>query len=301
MAFGQVPHTDIVVFDILWNDRGRPELHNPLRVTDRAAYDNQPSFHPDGSGLLYTSMQGQQTDIYYYNLADSATRALTKTVESEYSPQVMGDGRFFSVVRVELPDSAQRLWRFPLVDISGELGKPRLMMDQVDGIGYYSWINQGQLALFILPGREGRQTLQVCHANKQRTWIVAAGIGRCIQSIPGKEAVSFTVDMGSDRDRLKRYDHKTRAVSDLGQALPESQDYVWTPDGKILMGAGERLYFLDPEDEAGGDGRWHLGFDLAGYLNGMGFSSFDRMAISPDGERLAVVMTRVADAAEAEQ
>lgn len=301
MAFGQVPHTDIVVFELVWNDLGRLELHNPLRITDRAAYDNQPSFHPDGSGLLYTSMQGQQTDIYYYNLTDSATRALTKTVESEYSPKVMGDGQFFSVVRVELPDSAQRLWRFPLVDISGESGKPKLIMDQVDGIGYYSWINQGQLALFILPGREGRQTLQVCHANKQRTWVVAAGIGRCIQSIPGEDAVSFTVDTGSDRDQLKRYDHKNRAVTDLGQALPESRDYVWTPDGKILMGAGERLYFLDPKGEGGGDGRWHLGFDLAAYLNGMGFSSFDRMAISPDGTRLAVVMTRVADAAEAEQ
>src|ERR1044071_6706481 len=85
----------------------------PLNVTARAGYDNQPFFSPDGRSLYYTSARGGQSDIYRYDFAGKASAQVTATPESEYSPTVMPDGKHLSVVRVER-DSTQRLWAFTL-------------------------------------------------------------------------------------------------------------------------------------------------------------------------------------------
>ena len=278
-ANAQVPATDIVLFDLIWNDRGRIELSNPVPVTDRDGYDNQPSFSPEGDYILYTSIRNEQADIYRYDIASGQTVAATTTPEeSEYSPVVNAEGTAFSVVRVEDDDSTQRVWRFPV-----DGGKPRLLMDQIAPVGYYAWMEDGHIALFILG--DGKQTLQICHSMKQRTFVVAPDIGRCLQKVPGENAVSFIAKRPGGKDKIRAYDNRTRRVTDIADALPESQDFAWTPDGKLLMGSGGRLYFFDPAD----DQRWHLGFDLETHLGRTGMS---RMAVSPDGRKLAVVFER---------
>ena len=96
-------------------------------VTDRTGYDNQPSFLPDGSGMLYTSNRGDQTDIYRYDIATGMTHAVTSTSpESEYSATVIPDGNAFSVIRVEA-DSTQRLWQFNLDGTKPEVLLPDIL------------------------------------------------------------------------------------------------------------------------------------------------------------------------------
>ena len=118
------PDTDIFLVDLTQNPL---HLGKPTNITQRKGYDNQPSFTPDGSSLLYTSLrEGGQTDIYRYTIASKAIDALTHTLESEYSPTITPNSAFFSVIRVEA-DKTQRLWQFPL---SGS-GKPTLVLPQV--------------------------------------------------------------------------------------------------------------------------------------------------------------------------
>lgn len=276
----QVPDSDILLLDIEWNDRGRPVLKNPVWVTEREGYDNQPSFDPTGEFVLYTSVRNGQADIYRYVLDTGDTTQMTSTPESEYSPIVTPGGAHFSVVAVESDDSTQRIWRFPLADAEEER-LPRIVMETINPVGYYTWLDENYLAMFIL-GKD-RNSMMICHRRKQKPKVVSGDIGRCIQTIPGVEAASFTVQRKEYR-AIRKYDHKSGKVTDICKALPESEDYCWTPDGKILMGSGSRLYFFNPK----GDQRWHLGFELLD----LGISNFNRLAISPKGDKIALVVPR---------
>src|SRR5205085_7470855 len=101
------PSTDIYVYRV---SRGLvPFRQRVFNITNRAGYDNQPSFV--GSTIYYTSQRAGQTDIYRYE--DGRTVQVTATPESEYSAALTPDAKAITVVRVER-DSTQRLWRFPL-------------------------------------------------------------------------------------------------------------------------------------------------------------------------------------------
>lgn len=95
----------------------------PVNITSSPGYDNQPSFTPDGTGILFTSVRGggTQTDIYRYDIASAQTARVTSTPESEYSPTVTPDAAHISVIRVEA-DGTQRLWRFTIDGRAPELG-----------------------------------------------------------------------------------------------------------------------------------------------------------------------------------
>ena len=101
---------------------------------------------------------------------------VTNTPESEYSPTVTPDGAHISVIRVEA-DGTQRLWRFT---IDGT--QPELVLADVKPVGYHAWADDHTLALFVLGSRRR------CRSPTRgpgRPSVVARGIGRSIQRIPG--------------------------------------------------------------------------------------------------------------------
>lgn len=283
--------TDIVLFDLGWTDRGQPELLHPVRITNRAGYDNQPSFAPDGSNLLYASIREGQSDIFRYTVTTGSSEALTQTTDSEFSPRYAPDGTSFFYVRVELPDSLQRLWRWD----PGK-NKPRLMMDMVEPVGYYTWINEQIVAVFVL-GIGDKNTLQSGYASRQKMQIIAPDIGRCLALYPGKEMLTFVVNAGTPEAMIRTYTPDDGRVQDLTKALPEAQDFAWTPEGVLLMASGTRLYYFEPSPPLGrdsGDGRWHFGTDLREILPmDWHLDQVSRLAVSPDGQRIAVVLERV--------
>src|SRR4051812_25882185 len=75
----------------------------PANITNRAGYDNQPSFTSDGRELYFTSVrEDEQADIYKYHLEAKTTERITKTApESEYSAAQLPYPKNFSVIRVE--------------------------------------------------------------------------------------------------------------------------------------------------------------------------------------------------------
>lgn len=214
-------------------------LPNATNISNSSGYDNQPSFLPDGSAILFTSQRGEgaQTDIYRYDLKTRAVTQLTKTPEGEYSPIVTPDGRSFSVIRTEA-DKTQRLWRF---DMDGT--NPRLVLTDVKPVGYHVWTDATHLALFIL-GADGKpNTLQYADTATGRADVIDSGIGRSLLLRPRAGTVSYVSRPQGGRWVVKEFNPKTRAIATITETVDQnvSEDCAWLPDGRLLMASGTKI------------------------------------------------------------
>ena len=272
------PGTDIYLARLM-----RAGIEQPINITNRPGYDNQPSFTPDGKGILFTRSDGKQTDIYLYDFASRSSEAtrITNTPESEYSPTVTPDGLSVSVIRVEAgppasldPDARQRLWRF-----SRDGQNPALVLENVKPVGYHAWGPDGLLPLFVL-GKPN--TLRVADSRTGEAHIVAQNIGRSLHRIPGRDTISI-LHIEGDVRTIKELDLKTRTLKPIVRAIDAPDgDYTWTPAGAILMSNGKELMKWS-------GGEWTRIADLAA----LGLTGASRLAVSPDGTWLALVVPEV--------
>ena len=267
------PGTDIFLAD-LRERGGKMEIGTPVNVTHRAGYDNQPFFTPDGRSFLYTSVAGGQADIWRYDIAAGRSVQLTKTTpESEYSATPLPDGSGFSVVRVEA-DSTQRLWRF---DWDG--ARPALVLAGVKPVGYHAWGDANTVAVFVL-GQPA--SLQIADLRTGSAAPVARDIGRGVQRIPGqRRAISFVQKDADSVWWVNEIDLATREIRPLVRTLPGVDQYAWTPGGVLLMAKGAKLYQWNRAHGAD----WEEVADLTA----LGIDSITRLAVSRQGNRLALV------------
>ena len=268
------PATDIYLADLRVAGR-TVSVGTPVNVTARPGYDNQPCFLPSGRAFLYTSVREDgQADIYRYDLDRKTISQVTATRESEYSPTPIPNVAGFSVVRVE-PDSTQRLWAF---DADGT--RPRLILDSIKPVGYYAWGDDHTLVLFVLGSPP---TLQIADARSPAKLgeVVARDIGRSLQRVPGRQAVSFVQRDSVAGNWLEEVDIRVRRVTKLVKAPPQADFFVWTPDGIVLAAGGTTLYQWDSQR----GGEWEAVADFAP----TGLANVTRLAVSPKGDRLAIV------------
>lgn len=271
------PDTEIFVADLV-REGGKWRVERPRNVTQRAGYDNQPWFLPDGQHVLYTSQRGEPTDIYELDLATARERQVTATSESEYSPQLAFDRESVVVVRVE-PDNTQRLWRFPLAG-----GEPTVVAPEVKGVGYQAWLDPRTVAVFVLGEPFTLQVVALGGSGAATAKVVANGIGRSIHRVPGTRQVSFVAPEGEVRS-IFVYDPATGARQKLAPAPPtEEGDYAWTPDGALLAAVGSTFHRLEPAEGTA----WQPIADLAGE----GVGKITRLAVSPIGDKIAFVVSR---------
>ena len=264
--------TDIFLADLKINNENI-EVSNAFNITEREGYDNQPSFIPDETGILFSSVrEDKQADIYMYNILEKKISKITNTSESEYSPTIMADRNLFSTVRVE-SDSTQRLWKFPL---NG--GEPELILTNILPVGYHCWINPTNLALFILGEKN---TLQIYNMQKGNLNNIEGDIGRSLQKIPGEDALSYVHKINEKKWEIKQLNLPSMKVKTLISTLPNSEDIAWTPNKILLMGHGSKLYKWNPKT----DKSWKQTADLSNY----GVKEILRLSVSPSGKKLAFV------------
>jgi hypothetical protein len=245
-----------------------------FNITNRRGYDNQPSWNGNDR-LLYTSQSGGQTDIYEVDFGRALIARFTDTPESEYSPALTPDGDAITAVRVER-DSTQRLWRFPR-----DRSAPSLVLADVKPVGYYAWLDLTHLALFVL-GQPA--TLQIADTRTGIAQVAVSNIGRSLQRVPGGSRASYLHRVGS-RWMLETVDPTPRADGtfdiDSVAPMPDSADYVvWRSATELYTAAGSRVYRMRLPDVS-----WVLVEDLAE----KGIRRISRLALSPDGSRLALV------------
>ncbi len=283
-AYPQVPDSDIWVSEVLV--RGQTlDLGKPVNVTHRPGYDNQPCFLADSQSILFTSAdEAAATDIYRCDLAKKgAIVRVTRMPESEYSPTPLGSpARGFCAVRVEA-DSTQRLWRF---DMDGS--NPDLVMSAVDSVGYFAWIDDTHVAVFVLGNEKKKEphTLRVVDVNSQAETVVARGIGRSIQRIPGTGDISFTREDGEDHYRFFILKNGAQSGGSLIEPVGAGQDATWLGD-MMLHSSGTTIYQTRPL-QAGAS--WQPVRDFAAD----GIAGITRIAVSPDHSLIAFVATKAA-------
>jgi WD40 repeat protein len=271
------PGSDIFLITVNENN-GVLQFANPTNITDRDGYDNQPAFTPDNRSILYTSSREGQTDIYRYYIRTGATRQVTQTrPESEYSPAVTPSGEALSVVRVE-SDSTQRLWQFALDGTN-----PRVVLTEIQPVGYYAWGNDHLLGVFVLADSAiPLATLRLADTRSGRATIIAYNIGRSVQRVPGSNAISFTQRLPDLW--IRQLDLDSHAVTPLIELLEGNEFYTWLPDGTALTAQGSTLFRWDPAGDAG----WQ---EIADFRE-RGVTGITRLAASPNGEWLALVGAR---------
>lgn len=281
-SVAQLPDTDIYVLDISYSGDSMV-FTNPVNITHRVGYDNQPFFIDDNS-LFYTSVRDTQSDIYQYDLDTKTEKQITHTPESEYSPQMMPLKRDVSVVRVEADNKTQRIWGFPL---NGSEPLPVWKTNKL--VGYYCWLDDIRLAAFVLPDSTKGDTvahLEIYKTSTRQTTQINGHFGRTLALMPvdsREKTLTFVNKFGTlwwiEKLNL---DSKVMVMEEIVATLPGQEDFCWTPSGILLMGKDGILYSYNPKTD---EYDWKPIADF----RGTEYERFYRIAVSPSGNKLAIV------------
>ena len=266
------PETEIFLFDY---DAAASEnaLSNGRNVTQRAGYDNQPYFMPDGASFLYSRDDGAQTDVWEYELASGLHRQVTRTPENEFSPTPSPDGRTISMVY----ERNRSIWE---IDRDAP-DAPRWVLETAgvdEPVGYFARNHATGDVLFW--SRFG-YNVALSHDGRQAYDFVS---GHALPStphlMPGTGEFSFVHRQTNEQVWIKAVDPATKAVRPLTPVVGVNANYTWAPDGTILQIEDGSLYRW----REGGDG-WTAIADLSEH----GVMSANRIAVSPDGRQIAIV------------
>jgi hypothetical protein len=267
----QPPGTEIFVFDIT-TKKSCVVLANPQNITNRPGYDNQPFFHPDKTLIYYTSADTSgRTDLVEYDFKLKTSRNFTKTPEREYSPTVTPDKKFISCI-IQRDNGAQDLGKYPI-----DGGEPTVLINTLT-VGYHAWITQQSLLLFVLGDTF---TIRQYDLSSSKDVIVAKNIGRSLHKIPKSEAMSF-VHKISDKEWIIKKINPNRSIESIVATLPGREDLTWTPDGKIIMSDGKKLFYYQP----GKTTEWRqieMPLQPAGVIT--------RLAVNKTGTKLTMVIS----------
>ncbi len=266
--------TEVYLFDLQKTSDGY-SLTNPLNISEQnPGYDNQPSFLPDGSGVLFASTRNGQTDVLLYEIESDNKKWLTESPGSEYSPTVIPGGTHFSTIILE-EDGRQLLWKYSL-----EGGEPEIIVQELV-IGYHTWLGPNRIYSFVLGEPP---TLQETRLDSGESEVITQNPGRSLHNVPGTRHISFVDKSDSTNWIIKSLDPFEGDISTVTSTLNGSEDMAWTPDRIILMGQGSTLFSYNPY----GTEEWKPVADLSDF----GLSGITRLAVSPDGNKVAVVVAQ---------
>ena len=262
------PNHNIAVYD-LDKSRSGYRLSRARIIASSEGYDNQPSFSHDSKSVYFTRIEGDNADLWLWH-EDQNSKRLVSTTLSEYSPTPVPEKHdLISTVRVEAGDR-QRLWSYSRAEGF------RLLFNEIEPVGYHAWSGEN-IAMFVLG--EPHQ-LRVTKIGAAGSDLVDSNIGRCLQKRPGENAVSYTSANG-ELHTLKSYDFGKKKISTFRRLPTGTQDYVWLDSKTILTSNGSSLWL----GNAKGRNIWQK----LEVLGGPNLNSISRLAISPDGKKLAVV------------
>jgi hypothetical protein len=273
----QLPATEIYIFD-LSAKKDKVSISKPINFTQNpGAYDNQPFFHPEQPIVYFTSGNVQtKTDIKGYDYKARTSAFVTQSAWGKFSPTVTLDKQHISCI-INRENGVQDLGKYPM-----DGGEPSIIVDNMT-VGYHVWTDNSHLGLFIL-GKDGApSTLHYLLLPMKRDTVLATNIGRSLHRIPGETAISFVHKVTDKEWYIKKFNNRSMKIQDIGPVLPGREDLCWLPDGKILMSDGTGVFFYQPGKS---DGWKPVEIEGASVLKGV-----TRLASSPDGKKLAIVVT----------
>ena len=266
------PNTDIWVYD-LKEKKGKISIKNAQRVTNRAGYDNQPTFYQNDF-ILYTSEIDGQTDIIVKDLFEGSSMNLTKSAESEYSPQIIGNYDTYGAVRVG-KDGKQKLWMF---HTDGKT-PPEPVLDMIEPVGYFAWNAKNNVIAFVL----GEPiTLIKGNVNEVDDFLVTSNVGRTLKIIPETDDFAFERNEENGEVVIYRLFDSNDEFKKVITKPENAMDWCITQEDTYITSVGSKLMKFHPEYDTDWVELADLGAD--------GAEGITRMAVNQNNKRLAVVI-----------
>lgn len=264
-------NTDVYVFDIAPAYEGL-ELMNVRNASSNEGYDNQPSFISN-EALVFAKNNNGQTDISEYNFTTKKDRWVNFNTEgSEYSPQKFPSTDDIAAVRLD-KDGKQRLYNY-----NSETGSSSEIIENLQ-VAYFAFFNDEKMLATVLS--DDNMDLVLINLKTKEVDTLLENAGRSLQKIPGTKTMAYTLvndDKNFDLYVLNMDSKDSFFICELPFG---TQDYIWLNDTQILTGMGSKLYIYDTL----GKSEWTKVASLDEY----GIKDITRMAISPDGKKLALV------------
>ena len=225
----------------------------------------------DDSTILYSGTRNNQTDIVKYNISDDSKEWLSNTEGGEYSPIKIPHKNAISAVRLEL-DGVQKFYGYDM-----KTGDYELLIDDII-IGYYIWYDKNIVVSSAL--ENDYLSLYLSEINKNKHTRIEEHIGRSLHHIPNSNLISYISKVNSDWE-IKCLNPESGEIKFITKTLAQTEDMCWLSDGSILMAKDGILFRYNPKT----DNEWQEVLSL----KSQGITNITRLAISPDGKKLAVV------------
>lgn len=248
------------------------QLLNLQNVSNNDGYNNQPSFSSNET-LVFAGNNEGQSDIAIYNF-DTKTKKWfnQKTEGGEFSPQKFNANKDVAAVRLD-NDGLQRLYRYNF-----ETGNSSEMIENLQ-VAYFAFYNDQKILATVLNG-DAMDLVLIDLASKTSDTIFR-NAGRSLQKVPKTNSMSYSLvneEGNLDLYLLDMDSYESFFVTELPIGI---KDYTWLNDTQILIGSGNKLYMYDTL----GDSEWTRVASLEEY----GLKNISRMAVSPNGKKLALV------------
>lgn len=264
-------NTEVYVFDISPAYEGL-QLLNLRNISNNEGYDNQPAFISN-EAVVFAGNNDGQTDISEYNLMSDLQKWVnSKTEGGEYSPQKFPSNSDIAAVRLDT-DGLQRLYRY-----NSKTGKSKEIVEDLQ-VAYFAFYNDKKMLATVL--NVDKLDLVMIDLPSKSVDTIFYNAGRSLQKVPKTSSMSYPLvneEGNLDLYLIDMNSYESFFVSELPIGI---QDYVWINDTQILVGSNDRLYMYDT---LGGSG-WNRVTSLEEY----GIKNITRMAISPNGKKLAIV------------
>jgi Tol biopolymer transport system component len=269
--FAQASDSEVFLFSIEKKD-GKFMLAGGKNITNNPGYDNQPSFSLDDHSLLFTSNRnGNNFDIYEYNLADDKVSPIITSENGEYTAKEL-DKNTITFVR-EGPGQAMTVIKY-----DRRTKKETAAFKVKEPIAYYAFNKNGDALVWI------RYAFMMHWVNEEKSinkFVADYAQPSVPHLIPKTDKFSFMQRQPNDELWIKEFDPKTQAIRPIIQSKDGKKDYCWMPDGSLLVGSGTKLFRFD--EKTGRD--WELLADLGEF----GIKEITRLSVSFDGKHLALV------------
>lgn len=274
-AFGQT-NTDL--WTVKTSGKGgnlKLETETAKALTDRAEYDNQPSFINEYQLVFSASDEEGNYDIIAYSFNSDKFTNLSKTSDTnEFSPRITDCGMYISAVVME-EDKKQRIWLYP---INGEPAE--LLYDDIEPVEYYDWYNN-KAAMFVL----GDPNKLIYVSGRNDLLDIDNAVGRSIHKRPNTSEITYLKeDPRSQKNLIRSYDIESGKRKEYHEALENSQDFIWTDKKHLLMASGNEVYIRKYKDN-----EWKS----IGTFPNLTHQNISRMAYSEELEILVVAMERI--------
>jgi len=261
-------NTDLFLINV--ND-GKLEVTNPINISNKEDYDNQPSFYDDND-ILFSSTRNGQTDIALYHIKTGSIDWVSNTAgASEYSPTKVLNKNSISAIRLDT-NGLQRLYTY-----ENGIGNHKELLKNLK-VGYHVWYSPEILVTTVLV--ENSMDLVIVNPKNNTSKTIHKNVGRSLHKIPNTNLVSF-VKQGDKTSTLMSLNPSSSETKKIISLTNKSQDICWMNDGTVLTGYGKSILKFNPQT----DSNWN---ELARFSN-KNINNISRLAINTTNTKLVLV------------